>query len=221
MSFLTRSLALYPAVLGLILVLAACGGSKAAPTPTTSDTTTSPIFPSLTPVSPSGLPAATSVPSDPLGLNEEKMLALLTLDEVQSLVSLPVVASDVRDSKSLAEAENPERVAAMDSWYTRYFASEDGHAILLSVFDYRFPSAAQGQFSNIVLELGLTSTFPIIGDGSAEIEFEGEVIDGVIVFYKGDRYILLQSVVLNEMAETRLIDLGGLRELAKLIVLRL
>lgn len=222
MSTLTRSLALYLAVLGLSLALVACGGAKPTPTPATGSTTTSPVFPSLTPVNPFGTPSADGASdADPLGITEEKMLTLLTVEEVQKVVSLPVQPSAVLDNKSLTEAQDPAQVASMNSWFSRFFATENtGQALILRVVDYRFPSAAQGQFGFVAVEQGLKSTNPIIGDGSAVIEFEGDVIDAVLIFYKGDKYVQMESIVLAKV-ETRLINLEGLAELARIIASRL
>ena len=207
------------ALLVLGLGLSACGGGDSTPSPTPSATTqtTFPIFPGATPITP-GAPAP-----NPFGLSVEDVDALLTLEDVQQVVALPVQATPVRDVKSLLEAQSPEQVLAMDSWFSRTFLTENaGQAVSFSVVDYRFDTGADGQFNTSVLDLGLVATEEFIGDGSAQVDFNAEGADAIlIVYFKGDIYVELQSVVLEEAPETRIIDMAGLAELAKLMAARL
>ena len=207
-------------LLGLLLV--ACSSDRAAPTPTGTSEVALPLFPGATPVTPSGGPSS----ANPLGIGIEEVEALVTLEEVREIVALPVNATPVRDVRLLLESQQGSSpVAAMDSWYSRSFISEDTtQAVSFSLVDYRTQGAASGQYALTVVELGLFGTPTIIGEGSGQKDFREEPEEPadvlLVVFYKGDKYLELQSVGLPS-PETRLIEMDGLLELAQLLASRL
>ena len=219
----TKSASLLPitliTLLLLGLLLAACESGGSAPTPTNTPGVTLPLFPDATPITPvGGLPS-----SNPLGIGVKEVEAFITLEEIQEFVTLPVQATPVRDIRLLLESQQgPDPVAAMDSWYSRSFISEDvTQAVSFSLVDYRTAGAAAGQYNLTVVERGLTGTPEVIGEGSAQKDFNDEGADVLlIILYKGDKYLEVQSVAI-EPPETRLVDMEGLLELMQLLEGRL
>ena len=69
-------------LLGIVLVLlAACGGEEATPTPTAAATLPAPVVETITPLSEETLPISVDTPAQPAGVQATPTVSVLTVDE--------------------------------------------------------------------------------------------------------------------------------------------
>ena len=148
-------------------------------------------------------------------LTEEQFKGLLTIKDVEKvLVSQVELNTKFYDYKKMAESEDPEQVAAMDSFYGLSFQTEDGmKAMTLMAIDFDSTSSAQQHFQKVKIESELESMEKPIGDSSFEKELGLEGIGSVVIFLKGDKVIQLHTTMPE--GEKPIVDLKGLEELAK------
>ncbi len=156
------------------------------------------------------------------GLTEGRFKALLTVEDIESvLTSMVVLQTEFFDYKKMAEAVDPAQVANMDSWYGMGFDTEDGmKGLTLSAIDFDSQTSAQDHFEMMVAETpGLEIMSSPIGDASAEVEVNAQGIGSIIVFMKGGKVIQLHTAM--SAGEEALVDLEGLEELVRIVESRL
>lgn len=156
------------------------------------------------------------------GLTEEQFKDLLTVEDIESvLTSMVVLETEFSDYKKMAESVDPAQVVNMDSWYGMGFYTEDGmKSLTFSVIDFDSQTSAQDHFEKIRAETpGLEIMSLPIGDTSAEVEVNAHGIGSMIVFTEGDKLVQLHTAM--PAGEETLVALEGLEELARIVETRL
>ena len=193
-------------------VMNACGGGDSAtPTPTATS-----------------MPAGTALPTptglvltvDPSALTEDDIRALLTLEDVEAVVTLSVQEVGIENLKESGQGD-PTEVAAMQSWYALSFQTPDQtQFVQISVADYFAASSAQLRLTRALLEMQLFPTDRPIGDGSAYIQVQSGGVGDLIFLIKDDKAVQVLSSMAPGQGQS-LIDLEGLLEVARTVAGRL
>lgn len=148
------------------------------------------------------------------GLTKEEFNSLLTVQDVQQVLAAQVeLNTQFYNYKEMAESEDPEQVAAMDSFYGLSFETEDGmKSITLTVIDFDSTSSAEQYIQDKENESEWDSMQNPIGDESLEEQLNSEGMGSIIIFLKGDKCVQLHTTISS--GDSPITDLNGLEELA-------
>ena len=153
-------------------------------------------------------------------MSESFFLSLLTAEDIDRVMDAAVpLKAELHDFKDITESVvGTPQVFPMDSGYALEFATEDGESgVWLGVVDLESTTAAAGQYDLVKRQTipAPEIMVPPIGHASAELESETGKIGSNIVFFKRDKLVTLHTT--RPEGEQPLIDLEGLRTLARLV----
>jgi hypothetical protein len=205
---------LHPFLVLVALAAIALGGctesvATRAPTPT----------PTLPPVAtPTTVRVSIDGVSTPTVLDLEAMRALLTDEDIAKVASKPVMAgatSDLRGTLNMTQRMET-RLG------TRFVAADESNQILFSIVDLVSDEAALQHFRELILdaivnrEEALLNISPMIGEGSVYQTTNPMTV----IFIKKDKVIELSTLIFSGQ-DINVVDLEGLKDLAKIIASRL
>lgn len=156
----------------------------------------------------------TDTQTDQDNLTEQEFKSLLSIDDVQQEMASEVdLDTQFYDYKEMAEAEDPQQVVNMDSFYGLSFQTEDGmRSMTLTVIDFDSTSSAGQRLQQGTQEGAWDSMQQSIGDESYRAELNSDGIGSMVIFLKGDKFVQLHTAMPD--GESPIVDLDALEELA-------
>ena len=156
-------------------------------------------------------------------LTEEIFATLLTKDEVTQVMTAEVpLVTEIVDLKRMSDAADGPRMHPLDAGYALKFTTIDGkRGLTLATIDLESTTAAVQQYDLVKLQTfpRLQIMDPAIGHASAQMQAEIGEVGSNLVFVKRDKLVTLHTT--RPHGEEALVDLEGLRNLARLVEGRL
>jgi hypothetical protein len=156
------------------------------------------------------------------GLTEETFSALLSVDDVVARTGGSVrPSSAINDLKEMARRVDSAQVEHMDSWYGMMFTVGDtSQGMTFLVIDFDSESAARAHYGTATAEDTMMEVMPTpIGEASAQLELNVQMIGSMLVFVQGDKFISVHTAQPDGVDP--LVSLEGLEVLARLVADRL
>ena len=168
---------------------------------------------------PTAAPTAAPTHRPPPAL--ETFKELLTVEDVQGVVSFPVTLTDVHDFRAKAASVDPSHVETIDPWLGLSFRQTGGAQwISFTALDFDTLDGARTHFDRVRSD----DRLELMEDSSCEdwaaAEPNAQGIGAIVAFLKEDKVVTLHSVMPVGQGNT-LVNLKGLLELALKVERRL